>query len=90
MLNSSFIQSKKSLIYGYLKSIANGDNTSALLAKSLNLSQITTVAYLRRFKKENYLNVTQRYKNKALVYNLTPRGNKILELYSRIEKGEDI
>ncbi len=84
------IKSKKSLLFKYLRAIFEGENTSFLLSKKLNLSQVTTVHYLRKFRINNYIRSARSYNNAAYLYSLTSKGKKVLNLYSKIERGENI
>lgn len=81
------IKSKKSLFFKYLQAISEGKNTSLLLSKKLNLSQVTTVHYLRKFRKKDYIRGVRNYNNAAYSYSLTPKGNKVLNLYFKITGG---
>ena len=85
-LYKNFINSKKSILYKYLKNISKNINSSLSLAKILDLSQITTVCYLRKFKNQGYIKGTRKYKNDPYTYTLTLKGNNTLKFYSKIER----
>lgn len=90
VLRQNIMKSKKSLLFKYLRAISGGGNTSFLLSRKLNLSQVTTVLYLRKFRKKGYLIGVRAHDNAAYSYSLTPKGHRVLKLYSKIERGDKL
>lgn len=79
-----FLNNKKDVLYKYLKAIDNGFKTSRDVAKTLNLSIITTRFYLSKLRKEGYLVGKVRDKGK-IYYSLTQKGLDKLKFYRMLE-----
>ncbi len=83
-LVGGFLRSRKSHLPNYLNAIPRGANTSAKLAKFLNVSQITTRNFLHKYHREGYLKRAYYGKNNSITYTLTKRGEKKLREHKKI------
>ena len=84
-LIEGFLSALKSTHYKYLEAVSMDVNTSEKVALYLNLSVISTRAYLHKLKKCGFLKGGKYKRYKPIVYKLTKKGEKELKFYQELK-----
>ncbi len=85
-LTSGFLKANKSTIHKYLKAVGEGAATTPKARDALGISIVTATATFAKYCSQGYL--AKAGKNgKAVIHELTPKGQKALEFYENLYKG---